>query len=379
MSQQVASLNTIVKSLQISATQNGTAVAGANGLGSHSGSNSSSGGSTPSPFGPPQITRTSAPSSAAPIEGPPSTISTGVLTGATIESNSTITPTAGSSGSSSDVAALTHQIAALSASVAQLQRMQSTSVRQGMEKRMGQSGAPSPDEKTGTVPSASQSGTSSTSPGHNAPAGGSQTTAQTPGQGAPHQQQGYFPSMGGNSGRPQNARNQTGPAGGLNSSLASALGSIGSRPRPHPGRATSSSVVPGVNSAGGPGYQNMSSIAAGSERLGLPTPGGASGMSLGPMNMINQGAGGRIERDRLDAVTPGGMSREGGPGGMTVTKWEHLPLTPELQRQIVKYGSVLISCTSSLNNQLILVVLILQYRPTQQNPSTRPSFHVERF
>jgi hypothetical protein len=56
------------------------------------------------------------------------------------------------------------------------------------------------------------------------------------------------------------------------------------------------------------------------------------------MNMINQGAGGRVERDRLEAVTPGGMSREGGPGGMTVTKWEHLPLTPELQRQIVKYG-----------------------------------------
>lgn len=338
MSQQVASLNTIVKSLQISATQNGTAAAGANGLGSHSGSASSSGGSTPSLFGPPQITRTSVPTSAGAKgvlgpDGPPSAISTGVLTAETIESNSTITPTAASSNGSSDVAALTHQIAALSASVAQLQKMQSTSVRQGLEKKLSQSGAASP-ELMKKAPSTAQSGTSSTSPGQTVPAIGAQPSAQTPGQAGPQQQQqqGYFPNMGGNTGRPQNARNQTGPAGGLNSSIASALGSIGSRPRPHPGRAASSSVVPGVgaNNSGGQGYQSMSSIAAGT--------GPAGGMSLGNINMINQGAGGRIERDRLDAVTPGGMSREGGPGGMTVTKWEHLPLTPELQRQIVKYG-----------------------------------------
>jgi hypothetical protein len=339
MSQQVASLNTIVKSLQISATQNGTV--GANSLGSHSGSNSSSGGSTPSLFAaPPQITRTSASNTAVPglasSEGPPSAISTGALTAETNESNSTITPTAGSSSSTTDIAALTHQIAALSASVAQLQRMQSTSVRQGMEKLMGQSGAASPEEKTGVPPAAGQSGTSNTPPGQNASATGAQQAAQTPSQGGHPQQQGYFPNMGGNVSRPQNARNQTGPAGGLNSSIASALGSIGSRPRPHPGRAASSNVVPGAGSVNaGQGYQSMGN---GGERLGVPTPGAAGGMSLGPMNMINQGAGGRVERDRLEAVTPGGMSREGGPGGMTVTKWEHLPLTPELQRQIVKYG-----------------------------------------
>jgi len=340
LGQQVASLNTIVKSLQISANQNGPTPAtlpAPSGLGSNSGSNSSSGGSTPSIFGPPQITRTSASNKVVPVTDAGETPTGGALTAGTIESSSTITPTAAATTSTPDVAALTHQIAALSASVAQLQKLQSMAVRQGLEKRMGQSGANSPEERTGNVPASQSSGASTSPPGSNtAPAGNQHQTVQTPNQNNGHSQQGYFPAMSGNNGRPHNPRNQTGPATGMNNSIASALGSIGSRPRPHPSRAASSSVVPGAGLGnGGQGYQNMTGTAANaSERLG----GASNGMSLGPMNLLSPGPGGRVERDRLEAVTPGGMSREGGPGGMTVTKWEHLPLTPELQRQIIKYG-----------------------------------------
>jgi hypothetical protein len=263
-------------------------------------------------------------------------MSTGMLTAATIESSSSITPTAGTVATAPDVAALTHQIAALSASVAQLQRLQSTTVRQGIERRIGQSGPASPEEKTKNLPSANQRGDAKTPPGAHADIVGGPAAVRTPGQSNPQVQQGYFPTATGIVSRPHNQRNQTGLNNGLNSSIVSALGSIGSRPRPHPSRAASSSIIPGGGLGnGGQGYQGMNGA---SDRTSEVQVGNAGGMTLGPMNLLSPGPGGRVERDRLDAVTPGGMSREGGPGGMTVTKWEHLPLTPELQRQIIKYG-----------------------------------------
>lgn len=327
MSQQVASLNTIVKTLQISSMQNNSGTASALNSNPGSGGNSAanSGGSTPSVFGFNAKSATasvgqSAASAQTPGPG-------GQATDISLLSASTATPTVSKGDSPSDVAAITQQIAALSASVAQLQRMQSSSVRLGLEKKMGQSPSTTPDETANSAKEGSQNDQTSAQ-------GGLDRQPPTPAQNA---QSGYFPGPTPNAQRPPTMRNQTGPTGGaMNNSIASALGSIGSRPRPPPGiRSVSSNVIQNATAPGMPGYQNLPSIVTGQDRLGLPNNNGPP-MSLA--GMISPGPGSRVERDRLDAVTPGGLTREGGPGGMTVTKWEHLPLTPELQRQIVKYG-----------------------------------------
>lgn len=318
LTQQVASLSTIVKGLQINANAAITLSA------------------IPTSAGLTPLARTT---SRLDFGGEPGDYSASTPSTAELPSAAEVKgTTGGASSNGGDLAALTQQIAALSASVAQLQRLQSTSVRQGMEKRMNSTTSRSDSDAdtitAGTSPIDAKGPTpaeaaSAAAQGQNSqplrtPSATSHPV-QSPGP-TSGSQQGYFPPGSTRNNRPHTPRTQTGPS--INSSVASALGSIGSRPRPQTNRTTSNANMLSLASiaAGGTGaYPSSGSGQPEGDRLGLPS------LSLGPMS-----PGGA--RDRLDPTTPGGAARDGGPGGVTITKWEHLPLTNDLQRQILKYG-----------------------------------------
>jgi hypothetical protein len=298
---------------------------------------------------------------------------------------------------SHDITNLTQQIAALSTSVAQLQRMQTAkqSLDAGhvMERRTSpNSGSEgfsldpsvlkddaSPDVDI-TPPTASnaqpvpqrlaeqrdQHGMSlnifSNAPPP-APITSASTLSMTPSTlvitspisaaGAGSQaQQGYFPpmmgSVGANTGGPrpvsgvrhlsQSLVSGSGPQASNDSmqSQQSGNGLQGQTPgfnraRPNVGRSVSSSVInphqPSLHGVNGHNYNDWQHSGNGN----------GNGMKLGfaGSGMVTPGLGGG-PRERADPPTPGGTAA--GPAGIMVSKWEHLPLSMDLQRQIVKYG-----------------------------------------
>lgn len=178
-------------------------------------------------------------------------------------------------------------------------------------------------------------------------------------------QQGYFPLMSGSgnsgmagatSGRPGQGGRQhshSGIQGGQGATLApngqgqnqqpfqqgvantmqSQPSSLGSRSRPNAGRSVSSSVIVPQQQ----GMHAMNSHSHNDWQQGGNTS-GAAGMKLGfggGNGLMTPGLG-NGPRDRGDPPTPGGNTA--GSAGVMVSKWEHLPLSMDLQRQIVKYG-----------------------------------------
>jgi hypothetical protein len=122
-----------------------------------------------------------------------------------------------------------------------------------------------------------------------------------------------------------------------------ALGNLGMRPgasmgRPGIGRSVSSSVIlPNLPAVGqvssGDGSGGLRPSLSANEgwqnqpmRMGMKSPG------LPGVGSRNMGQGDRSVGDNSSQpLTPG-------PGGLAVTKWENLPLSPDLLRAIAKYG-----------------------------------------
>ncbi|KAJ9106752.1 hypothetical protein QFC19_003064 [Naganishia cerealis] len=430
LNQQVASLNTLVKGLQISAT-----IPSPNPFKTNNGT--MTGGSMYPGDG-----RLSVPAISRPGSVTPSMVSP--------DSHSSATPTGPSTGGGSatsgsfphgnpsqqlDITNLTHQIAALSASVAQLQRMQtakqSQSVGVNLEKRASSASLPTgqarsppvveredelvegetPDEtkrfqeqrvaSTGGTSVYEQPGRTENNPGRQvrrsnrgendgmtldmnsgvpppAPINTASTLSLTPSTlsitspisaaaTGSHAQHDYFPPMAGSAqsgmmgsmgGRPaQNGRHYS--QGGIGSTasvhagngqgqlqqqqqqqalsntMPGSLAPPAGRTRPNPGRSVSSSIVmsqqQNMHNMNAHGYNDW-------QHGGNNASNNGNGMKLGLVGnggMVTPGLGGG-PRDRGDPPTPGGTA--GGPAGIMVSKWEHLPLSMDLQRQIVKYG-----------------------------------------
>lgn len=349
LNQQVASLNTIVKGLQISITTPGgggpgatapgaaTPGAGVGGLGASPFSNKIF-----SPTPPDSVGIASTSTSIGPDGGfsaPPlkSTDSGSTITPVTAVSSTTTTTTQ----SSADIANLSQQVAALTASIAQLQRMQSSFVRRGDARPVG-NGTSAGDSDAHFAGHAHgddmQYGFHGISPAPTPPpfAPTPSPSVHSAAAAAGSSAGGYFGSMqiprsntprisktpgGASAGVGQSGGGGGGGGGGANPALAS----LGTRPRPNMGR----SVSTGANGhALGPMTVNMS-FAQGYQGLVSPTAN-----LQGPPEWSNMRSG--------DPPTPGGTGGTasgpaGGPGA-TVTKWDHLPLTGDLQRQIAKYG-----------------------------------------
>ncbi|GHJ86876.1 hypothetical protein NliqN6_3278 [Naganishia liquefaciens] len=398
LNQQVASLNTLVKGLQISATTPSPSPFG----GSHMGMGGNNSGSVFANEGRLSVPLISRPASAAP-------------TMVSHDSHSTATPTGPASSTpvgssprtkirqqqqSHDITNLTQQIAALSSSVAQLQRMQTARQSLGAGQTMDRKTSPGSEPERSPLDTNTSSndnvaaGTEMTSPSSrnvqpipqrlgeprevremslnmasngppSAPVATASTLSMTPstlsitspisvGVGGSQGQQGYFPQMmgpvGGNavgmSGRPvpgprhlsqnivsgngaQNTSEMAQPpqssANGLQNHLSGSL-----RARPNVGRSISSSVINSHHHGGqggnGQGYNDWH---GGNGNSNSAKPSFiANGMST---PSLTGGPG-----QRGDPPTPGGTGPA--PAGILVSKWEHLPLSMDLQRQIVKYG-----------------------------------------
>lgn len=348
------------------------------------------------------------------------------------DSHSTATPTGNAGPSTSprsklqqhqqqhDIVNLTQQIAALSSSVAQLQRMQTTrqsqstgqlveravspAVRSAHGNHSGslqdgqgtQRSAGSPEDAAQSVvqrlttPNSAFVAEQSAKANHNRLQGDQQslnldidsnlpppapvTTASmlsiTPSTlsitspvsaSANGPQQGYFPLMSGSgnsgmasdmTGRPAHSGRQY-SQGGQGATLApNGLGqnqqqfqqssanamqghpsSLAGRSRPNAGRSVSSSVIVSQQQ----GMHGINSHSHNDWQQNGNTSGGA-GMKLGfggGNGLMTPGLG-NGSRDRGDPPTPGGATA--GSAGVMVSKWEHLPLSMDLQRQIVKYG-----------------------------------------
>lgn len=333
------------------------------------------------------------------------------------DSHSTATPTglasstpAGSSPrtklqqqqQSNDISNLTQQIAALSTSVAQLQRMQtarqSLSAGPLMDKRTSPGSEPerspldairpSHDNGVSGMPIASSNGLNAqpipqclgesreqqdnlsnmaSSGPPPAPMTTASTLSMTPSTlsitspisaaGAGSQgQQGYFPPMmgsvngntGGMSGRPvpgprhlsqnvitgntpqsvnETMQAQQSGANGIQSQMSGSF-----RARPNVGRSVSSSVINSHQHGGHPGNGQGYNDWHGANGNGN---GNGAKPSFIANGMITPGLTSG-SRERGDPPTPGGTAA--GPAGILVSKWEHLPLSMDLQRQIVKYG-----------------------------------------
>jgi hypothetical protein len=199
-------------------------------------------------------------------------------------------PTAASSASDPGVAALTTQIAALSASVAQLQRLQTSQSHLSRQNTQ----TPTPTQER---------------PHHFGRLDGVQT-----------------PSHLGNGGP------LTGGLGGPGGLVSPAVA----------GSSAFASSRPGINRSMSSSMAQVQVPGDGADKWGKfgnggtwsPGPGGPGPMTPGGMNAAGAGPGG-------NASTPaaGGQAGAAAPGaGFTISKWEHLALKPELLRSINKYG-----------------------------------------
>ncbi|KAJ9096455.1 hypothetical protein QFC21_005277 [Naganishia friedmannii] len=408
LNQQVASLNTLVKGLQISA---GNTPSPSPYMAHHGNNGGGGGGKYSGDMGRLSVPAISRPGSVTPSGGmkspTPSMISqssvtpTGPPTGgagpgsamsASFRENNAGNGSLG--GQQADVANLGQQIAALSASVAQLQRMQTTKQTQSLssvEKRVspdagatrGDNGSSAEFEKDNEVDSTHEqsgrlaaaanrgaavqnrgenegpmqfdSGSLSISNNNSGMTTPSALSITSPIGAAGGSQHDYFPPMGSMNGRPtQNGRHYSQSGGvvagngqgqqqqqqGLGNSMPGSLAPPAGRARPNAGRSVSSSMVLSQQQQQ---QGNMHSMNA-HGFTDWPHGGGnnannnGNGMKLGLAGnngMTTPGLGGG-PRDRGDPPTPGGTAA--GPAGIMVSKWEHLPLSTDLQRQIVKYG-----------------------------------------
>lgn len=337
-------------------------------------------------------------SSATPT-GPPTGAAVGPASGPGSAMSSSFREDGGNIGQKLDVANLGQQIAALSASVAQLQRMQTAKQTQnmnGIEKRVSpgagmareqsrsppafeketevdgayeQSGRPAAGANRPVTNRVDHDGVQSDTAGHSGsfnaaslssngittPSGMTTPSALsiTSPLGATGSQHDYFPPMSSMNGRPtQNGRHysQSGGVMGIGNgqtkpqqqtlanSMPGSLAPPAGRSRPNAGRSVSSSMVLSQQQQQG-NIHNMNAQGFNDWPHGGNTANNnGNGMKLGlsgNSGMITPGLGGG-PRDRGDPPTPGGTA--GGPAGIMVSKWEHLPLSMDLQRQIVKYG-----------------------------------------
>jgi hypothetical protein len=409
LNQQVASLNTLVKGLQISATTPSPSPFG----NSHTGLNGNNNGSVYPGDGRLSIPMITRPASAAPTLVSHDSHSTVTPTGPLIGSGSNTSPRSKMQQQQQrdDIANLTQQIAALSTSVAQLQRMQTARQSQTAGQLVERAVSPAVNSASGspggfvqdqgalgrdaTPEGAAQSSISRLTPPNgdlivdqsakpisdrrqgnqqgfnldvnsNLPPPAPVTTASmlsmTPstlsitspisaaGNGS---QQGYFPPMTGSgnngmanaiAGRPvQGGRqhSQGGIGGGQNQAQyqhgPSNAGqghpsSLGGRTRPNPGRSVSSSVIVPQQQ----GMHSMNSHSQNEWQQGSNGSGGGMKLGFGGGSALLTPGLGNGPRDRGDPPTPGGTTA--GSAGVMVSKWEHLPLSMDLQRQIVKYG-----------------------------------------
>lgn len=350
LNQQVASLNTLVKGLQISITTPGGAAAtpggGMGALGTSPFSTKIFSPTPPDSVGIAPQTTTSIGGdvglSAPPLEPTDSgsTITPAMATASSSNSHTSAAPGA-------DIANLSQQVAALTASIAQLQRMQSSFVRRGDARLAGgnvndnhgvgyagDSGAPhfaghpyGDDMQGGGGGGGGFHGISpAPTPPPFAPTPSPSIHSATAGGGGPGASSGgYFASMQiPRSGTPRAGKAGVNGGGGANPALAG----LGTRPRPNMGRSVSTGAN-GGHALGGPSVGPMS--------MNMPFAHGFQGLASPTANL-------QAPPDwpmRADPPTPGaasgGAAAAGGPGA-TVTKWDHLPLTSDLQRQIAKYG-----------------------------------------
>lgn len=231
-------------------------------------------------------------------------------------------PQPGSASGDANIAALTAQIAALSTSVAQLQRLQQTQANL---------------TRQNSNPSVHSAGNNGPSQSNGPPAGPDARGMLHPGQVPLNARQGYHPEPG----APLNGNGNGGPMNGPNGMQSHGQGHHGGmRPdlafaRPNIGRSVSSSVI-GMGGVGGDEKWGPPKFGMGGLG-GLPPPTGRPGGDWpspsigGPVTGGAAGAG-------VGANGPGtgGIAAPG--AGIVVTKWEHLNLKQELLRSIAKYG-----------------------------------------
>lgn len=244
------------------------------------------------------------------------------------------------STSDASVAALTQQIAALSTSVAQLQKLQSQSIQ-----RQGSSSSSNP------LPGLGGSGPSISPPIHERPGPGPLP------YGLPRGQNGFGLGTNGpfTAGMPQR-----------NSMISPSPHSVAQPhipPHPSPGPGPGAIGRDFLPQSNRPGINRSisSSVVQDGERWPQPShAGGRLGpnglpMSLGPVSGRdwNSGPQGQMQLDRgmmTPAVSGPGAGAQG--QGMAVTKWDHLGLKPELLRSVLKYGPVLFA---GIETKLIIV------------------------